>query len=60
MKQNFIPFLYVPPSEASRPRCCSNSRSSGDGPGPDHNDYKKKIIGDEIQLFFKIVLYYTC
>lgn len=34
-------FFYVPPSEASRPRCCSNSRSRGDGPGPDHNDYKK-------------------
>lgn len=36
--------LHVPPSEASRLRCCSNSRSSGDGPGPDHNDYKKYII----------------
>lgn len=37
-------FLYVPPCEGSRPRCCSNKRSSGDGPGPDHKDYEKMIL----------------
>lgn len=42
-----ISLYYVPPSDASRQRCCSNKRSSGDGPGPDHNDYTN-IIYDEL------------
>lgn len=57
MDRNFILFFYVPPpSEASRPRCCSNKRSSGDGPGPDHNDYKQ-FVSDKI-WFLNLIFNY--
>lgn len=39
--------FQVPPFGVGPSRncfCCSNKRSNGDGPGPDHNDCKKKEI----------------